>query len=192
MGTFSSKADGQLSGYYAVNLGTYKAKNAFWARGATANYQIGYAAQGCDTGTYIDGTVSIGHIVNGSTQGYIARDVSAYSFKVEDASSNLLSGKDGLGRDVRRKAKYVIYTNGQTIDELTVVATCAAVTSVITINLPSATSLNVERELYLKNPSASTANVYFGGAVEDGSGSFVVAPGSSVHCISDGKMWIKI
>ena len=103
-----------------------------------------------------------------------------------------MSGKDGLGRDVRRKAKYVVYANGQTIDELTVVATCAALKSGITINLPPATSLNAERELYLKNPSASTANVYFGGAVEDGSGSFVVAPGSSVHCISDGKMWIKI
>lgn len=192
LGTFSGKADGQLSGYYAVNLGTYKAKNAFWAKGATANYQIGFAAQNCDAGSYTDSTVTIGYLANGSNQAFVARGATAYSFKVEDSSSNLLSGKNGVGEDVRRKARYAVYTNGQTIDDVTVVATPAAISSGITINLPSPTGLNVARELYLKNPSASTASIFFGGAVENGTGSFIVSPGSCIHCISDGTKWIQI
>lgn len=191
LGTFSGKADGQLSGFYATNLGTYKAKNAFWAIGTTANYQIGFAAQKCDTGMYSDSTVSVGSLANGNAQGFIARANTQYSFKVEDASSNLLSGKDGSGRDVRRKSKYTVYTNGQTIDDATVVASCSA-TSGLTINLPVPTGLNTERELYLKNPTASTGPIYFAGVTEDGTGSFVVAIGASVHIISDGTYWLKI
>jgi len=148
--------------------------------------------QGCDTGTYTDSTTGTAHMVNGSDQGYIARAVSGYSFKIEDASSNLLSGKDGAGRDVRRKAKYVVYTNGQTIDDLTVVATSAAITSGITINLPSPAGINTERELCLKNPSASTANIYFAGPVEAGTGSIIVTPSTPVRVISNGAAWIKI
>lgn len=192
LGTFSNKADGQLSGFYATNLGAYKAKNAFWALGTTANYQVGFAAQKCDAGSYVDSTVGIGHLANGSDQAFIARGATSYSFKVENESSSLLSGKDGVGNDVKRKAKYTVYRNGQTIDEVSVVATVAAITSGITINMPPPTGLNVARELYLKNPSASTASIFFAGNVEDGTGSFIVTAGKCVHCISDGIKWIPL
>lgn len=58
--------------------------------------------------------------------------------------------------------------------------------------MPSPTGLNAARELYLKNPSASTASVFFAWNVEDGTGSFIVAAGKSVHCISDGIKWIPL
>ncbi|HBK9907393.1 TPA: hypothetical protein LOL70_004765, partial [Salmonella enterica subsp. enterica serovar Infantis] len=165
----NDKATGSGHGMYMRCAdSSFACGNAFWAvGGASAHWSTGFAAQYCDTGFYVDNTSNIGFWSNNAAVGIRIRGAST-ALAIGTATTTYTT-MDGLGTVSGARKKSATFAANATIDDQTVVAIGPTVTVATTVNLPEATSpRNLDRTLFVKNPVGSTANIFWGGAVEGG------------------------
>lgn len=189
----NDKATGAGHGMYMRCAdSSYACGNAFWAvGGASAHWSTGFAAQYCDTGFYVDNTSNIGFWSNNAAVGVRIRGATT-ALAIGTASTTYTT-MDGLGTVSGARKKSATFAANATIDDQTVVAIGPTVTVATTINLPEATlARNLDRTLFVKNPIVSTANIFWGGAVEGGGGSIQTTPGQAFHLHCNGTIWIKL
>lgn len=189
----NDKATGAGHGMYMRCAdSSYACGNAFWAvGGSTQHWTTGFAAQYCDTGFYVDNTSDIGFWSNNSPIGLRIRG--ATTPIVIGTAATTYTSWDAIGTVSGLRWKATTFAASSTIDTSSVVCYGPTVTTNTTINLPEPTDAReLGRILILKNPTSSTANIFFAGGVESGSGSIIVRPSESYVVQCNGTLWITI
>lgn len=200
LGALNTKVDGAGYLYDAVNLGDMRVGTAFQSRGKFVEGV--HVFSGTNFGVIVNAAAVIGFYHTGGATAFQADVALGVAFKskgsanaliMEDATGLYLSSFDGIGRWNRARMKLGVYTNGQTIDDFTVVALATGMAAgANTVNLPALTTVNSERTIWLKNSAGAAAPAVFVGVSEGGGGGFSVAAGACIQVISLGNAWAAI
>lgn len=194
-----STASGNGYAYDALGGGSYNTGAGFQARGKYlfgfrnyANHSDGASGYGF-ANTPVNGNTLIGFYDSGSTYGSLLwnnqygvniKNPKLFSLIIRDNDNGFITGIDNNGKIQQLKLYHTVTTSGA-ISSFATVSFVSPSADATAYTMPTQV---VGKSLTLRNTS-STYYATMSGSFEGGSGSFNIAPRTSVEFFSDGTYW---